>query len=185
MKSNTIEKRNLKFEQLSKAEKRVAICKDALKQLKTNRFKAKQGDYLYIRYGESVEDNNSFQKIFKKDKEIACVGCAMGSLFLSTTVLGNRSTVKDMENEGPSIGNLIDDEIKFSNKFNTIFTKNQLKLIEIFFENWGLDAQDLGYSEKDCRSFYHSYQSSHFRLIAILQNIVKNKGTFVPPRAKV
>jgi hypothetical protein len=79
----------------------------------------------------------------------------------------------------------IEDEVPADKlKLDSIFTKKQLLLIEAAFEQ-GSGGLDNYYDKSDTLhhkavSFGYQYRFSEERFVAIMQNIIENKGTFRP-----
>lgn len=172
-----IAKWNEEFKSLSKPEQRVLIAKDVIKQLKLRKYIARESIYVeYIPAGGNLDVRSNFDKVDD------CHCCALGSCLLSLTKYNNKFTFNDLDNLGKPVW-------KELAKF---FTVNQLTLIEYAFEGWYKTKEDgvgkchfnptVEDSELDkCHSFYSIYENDEKqRLIAIMKNIIKNKGTFKP-----
>jgi hypothetical protein len=194
-------KKNLtveEFDALPKNEKAVLVAKDVLKQIKLKKYIPNAGFYIKKNWGiDDLKDlglkkkddvRNNFDKIPQ------CQVCALGSMLLSCTKLGNRLTFNDVDIiNGVRIQRLNKPKIK--KLFNSIFDGYQLLLIENAFEGSSFTsdryAKDiLGHKLSDsdynkCNKFYFMYgmyctdESTHNRMVAICKNIIKNKGTFV------
>lgn len=171
------------FSELSPSQQRIKVAKDVLLQLKKKKYVATVGKYIdsydFSKMGLKYDDD--IKKNFKKIKECKC--CALGSCLLSITKFKNTLTIKDVsskENFQNSSGKLL-----------KMFTPKQLLLIENSFEGKpsgdytsrigkNVFGEDTTLEEDEkCRSFYWQYSDTNSRLIAIMQNIIKNKGTFV------
>jgi hypothetical protein len=196
-------KKNLtveEFDALPKNEKAVLVAKDVLKQIKLKKYIPNAGTYIKKNWdfddlkdlGLKKKDDvrNNFDKIPQ------CQVCALGSMLLSCTKLGNRLTFNDVDIiNGARIDNLNKPKIK--KLFKSIFDGYQLLLIENAFEGGSFTADRyanniLGHKLSDsdynkCNEFYFKYagyggfsdESTHNRMVAICENIIKNKGTFV------
>ncbi len=196
-------KKNLtveEFDALPKNEKAVLVAKDVLKQIKLKKYIPNAGNY--IKYNSSIDDledlglkkkddvRNNFDKI------PPCEVCALGSMLLSCTKLGNRLTFNDVDIiNGTKIDIL--DKPKIKKLFNSIFDGYQLLLIENAFEKPSVSSDryaknilGLKLSDEDfdkCDDFFYKYgselkskiENNHNRMVAICKNIIKNKGTFV------
>lgn len=57
-----------------------------------------------------------------------------------------------------------------------VFDHGELRSIECFYENWIPRPND----ERTLERFVHKYTTPEARMKAIMQNIIKNKGTFKP-----
>lgn len=186
-----INKTNEKFKNATKAQKRVMIAKDVLEQIKTNRYLAKSGKWVETNFSKKSKVSEicdspeiSIQDIFKDKTIESCNVCALGGLFMSCINLNNNTTLEDFNQETSNLGDIIDVDDKISNKLNRIFTRNQLILIEQYFEEGG----GYFYRDDDCDlldSFVDTYPDEQDRLKAIMENIIENKGTFKPKKLKI
>jgi hypothetical protein len=103
---------------------------------------------------------------------------------MSCTNFNNNTLLEDLDFASSELGELIGEEEKLSNKLNSIFSFNQLKLIEVYFE--GNDGYFYENREYDTvKAFYIKYPSDKKRLQLIMENIVENDGTFVPAKLKI
>jgi hypothetical protein len=182
------------FDALPKNEKAVLVAKDVLAQIKAKNYIPNTGSYvkpaeyvnkikdLGVKKGDDVRTNF--------DKLPVCKVCALGSMLLSCTRLGNRLTFGNLNfgdgSTGTSIREL--DNPKVKKLFKSIFDGYQLLLIENSFESpswsqdrYGSDVLGLSLTDEDysnCREFYLRYSNDDTRMVAICKNIIKNKGTF-------
>lgn len=191
------------FNALPNNEKAVLVAKDVLAQVKENKYIAKTGSYISRIFEDDYE--GSIKDNFDQIQQ--CSVCALGSMLLSSTHLGNLLTTKDLPNY-PDAYDLRRSE-KITELFNSIFTYKQLLLIETAFEGysyfWGLKKtqikkfyqENFTYNETfdryaegkekltfeetlACEMFNRKYDEDEKRLNAICRNIIKNKGVFVP-----
>jgi hypothetical protein len=176
---------NAEFKKATKAQKRVMIAQDVLAQLKAKRYVAESGCWVRIHYNPTtVAKTDSVQELFVEKKIESCNVCALGGLFMSCTNFNNNTLLEDLDDASEELGNLIDEEEKLSNKLNKIFSTDQLKLIESYFEANGGFFRD--YDEDDrIEVFYNKNSSDKKRLQLIMENIVENNGTFVPEKLKI
>jgi hypothetical protein len=176
---------NAEFKKATKAQKRVMIAQDVLAQLKAKRYVAESGCWVRIHYNPTtVAETDSVQELFVEKKIESCDVCALGGLFMSCTNFNNNTLLVDLDDVSEDLGALVDVEEKLSNKLNSIFTTNQLKLIETYFE--ANDGFFLDYDEEDrAEAFYNKHPSDKKRLQLIMENIVENNGTFVPAKLKI
>lgn len=189
---------------MTKAEKRVAIAKDVLNQIKAKKYKAVPGTWFHDSKGQDLDDfmfcasdcnrNTVDAKKDVVDKLVGtCSVCALGSLFVSAIDKFNHTKL--------SVDNYSMDVDFFTNleKDNPLlkwFTTRQLLLIESTFENqcgaWYpidvLSPKELVHWDNAVvpaiRKYNNKYPNSTDRLKAIMNNIVRNKGTFVLPEVK-
>jgi len=169
VKKSQIEKWNFYFKSLTKAEKKIAIAKDILTQLKIKKYKANSGSYIKLNYYEfDLEDD--IQSNFDK---IKCDVCALGSAVMSCIKYTNNVKFNDVYS---SQGEVFTELIK-------IFTKKELVLMEYCFEGfvtdfagvsdkWGILLSEKGIEKT--RSFYEKYTDPDKRLKAIMNIVIKN-----------
>lgn len=180
------------FEELSDSEKRVRIANDVLIQLDKGKIKARQGSYFDLKIPtEEFRDERDLQDLLKSRKKTIkpCTACAMGALF----------TCHVMETDNFKLGQTRDDCFSPRQPVNTIsvaryqmderltefFELGQLRLIECAFEMsttfytddfWG----EPGDEAARAKEFGERYRWPKQRLRAIMKNIIKNNGKFIP-----
>jgi len=195
---------NEAFKTLSLPEKRVQVAKDILEQIKVGFLDPSRGRWLTFdglkQRGKHINPlyhkiytTKSVQAVVNKNCFDRCLACALGSLMLSCTLHNNETQFGDtsLTNIGGSILHN-----KLSNGLNTIFSNRQLQLIELAFElGFGYFKAD-NYTDMNDKTRYWSaaqkkennvailfgskYSTDKKRLVAIMRNIVTNKGLFVP-----
>lgn len=183
------------FAKFSLAEKRVVIAQDVLAQLKAKFYIAKKGNYIfYIDRLEGVKYSADIKKNYAKIK--SCTVCALGACLMSITKFENKLTFSDADLFFPGETNCQAKRIankKAKSLFASLFSAEQLLLIENAFEGVSggtrvgkeLFYKNLSSEQKDaCTQFYNQYQVISNRLKAIMENIIKNKGTFILPNNK-
>lgn len=191
------------FSKLSPSQKRVAIARDVLEQIRLGRYVANAGSYIdelvmkdgkerYEMYGKDIKHN------FSKIK--SCEVCAMGACLMSITKFENKLNFED-------VGNKISDLDKEKTKelFSSLFEPSQLLMIERAFEGdylgttvggniFDLDEYDFKKQIAKCEDFFQRFNkeegigydelkeqkrlNQENRMIAIMKNIIRNKGTF-------
>lgn len=164
-----IEKSNKKFNSATKAEKRVMIAQDTIERVKANNLIIKRGNFLESSGLFFANEDASF-KDFTNSNE--CTVCAKGALFCS--FVGRVNAVTNLE--AIRNNNWIND--KPHQKLLEIFSKQQLDLIETAFEGCSYLKQSTEKQHERAKSYYYKYNDTNKRLIAICENIIKNKGTF-------
>jgi hypothetical protein len=144
----------------TRAKQRVAIAKDALAWIEAGALEPTTG--LFI--SPSRADCYSSKGQLRDTVLGKCHVCALGSLLLAKAVRFDNVLCNQMNylNTRMGVGPIADH-----------FDRNQLLLIESAFE---------GYSDEDndVQIFYSKYPDPKDRLVAILKNLIKNKGTFKP-----
>ena len=174
-----IKKWNDYFKSLTKPQQRVAIAEDVIQQVKKKKYTIETGNYVKFN-----EDNFDFDLDIQSNfDKVNCSVCALGACLLSTTKFKNKLTFDDVS--------LIDSYSSTWNLFLNLFTSHQLLLIENAFEGVlfyscrvGEDKFTARLTEKEeekCNLFYDKYFTDDTkRLIAIMENIIANNGTFKP-----
>lgn len=177
MKKAKLSAKNTKFWALGKARKRVAIAKDVLKWIEDKKFRPRSGDYLEGTFSSNKNDslditlNNTF-----------CTACALGACFIGMVDLGDKIKVGDVFEGNLSTYNTVN-VTSMINHLKVIFTGLQMDLIEAAFE------KSAGMSRKTDKdhplmhasiAFGKRFSSDTDTMVAIMKNIVKNKGSFMP-----
>jgi hypothetical protein len=192
-----IARRNKAFAAAATAEKRVLIAKDVLAQIKAKRFAAAHGVWVdaankplsaapgYIHIAAPIDDKfsetDSVRELFIAGDIQRCRCCALGALFMSCTLYNNKTTVEDFVEEiSWDFGEIVDNG-QFKNQLTSFFSRAQLKLIESVFESEN-GVFDVGTDDRKrdlVDAWSHKFRQPEDRLVAIMQNIIRNKGTFV------
>jgi hypothetical protein len=173
---------------LTKAEMRIEIAKDVIAQIKAKKYNPMQGRWVEQADGPDYDDwlfeNATTCKVDVRDYTNninKCNVCALGSLFVSAVnkynnVYGTYDSVSTYE---------VFSSIGTGEKKSPLlryFSSSQLQLIEFTFEG-GIGAfyfHDNTPTVKRAYDFHEQYSNAKDRLIAIMKNIIKNKGTFKP-----
>jgi len=167
----------------------VAVAKDVLAQIKVKKFRVKTGIYLGVNLsqeeGAAINDLQDLMKIKKP-----CHVCARGALILSKANLYNNCPV-----EMSVWGNMpyIEDtaEALSSPDEGDAFPAKLTAMAETAFEGFtngknhevGCHPSVEYLTAKEhaaCLAFYKRYRKAEDRLVAIMRNIVKNEGRFIP-----
>lgn len=192
-------KNNADFEKLSQAEKRVAIAQDVLVQLQMEKIVPTQGLYL-----EGPDDSEVAIKPSTPIKNVTawqepgCSVCAKGALFVSAVKMMNGRKVKELKD----LNWLTDENGQDINKYDAfsvgndtivdylgdVFLSDQLNMIEAAFEENNIDDYLADELKRKVRkktghhSIYFRQEESDEaeRMRLIMENVVKNKGTFKP-----
>lgn len=180
----TMKARNIAFWKKSPAQQRIAIAKDVIKQVEAKFYKAKEGTYLDFSITDrDVVAPDKFDKAIDllKNKGGSCNVCGIGSCFVSLVNLGDAVSSKNvgLDTYG-DIGMFGMNDKKMRPMLSKVFDKRQLSMIECAFEQ---SVNYFGASNDDrcnARRFGWRYVSSKNRLLAIMHNIIKNKGDFNP-----
>ncbi len=192
-----IARRNKAFKAASAAEKRVLIAKDVLAQIEAKRFKPIVGRWIEARdknnrllplitYDDSrFGEDDSVRELFLNETIGSCNCCALGAVFMSCTLYNNQTTVEDFDHETGWFDEIIADGGSFTNGLTRFFSRTQLMLIEIAFEGGvgGFKLDEVAVPPKvalAALNWERKHPNDKKRLIAIMQNIIKNAGKFVP-----
>jgi hypothetical protein len=190
------------FNELSKDKKAVLVAKDVLAQIEDNRYIPNTG--AYVNFKEEIPFIGDIKSNFNKLPQ--CNVCALGSMLLSCTNLGNVLTTDIIMNDRIGHYELQDDGVK--ELFSSIFSDKQLLMIETSFEGYSdwesytisyikdwfkndfyyseasdryADDERLSFEETlDCQALFLKYDSDQKRLEAICNNIIRNNGIFIP-----
>lgn len=179
---------------LTKQQRRIAVLRDALKQIELKNTLAVTGrviDPFDLLTNEEFnnEENEDKQaqdliKVKFKGKGAKCRCCARGALLLST--INKENTFKICELKEADNG-AFDEESPVDSRLLQLFSKRQILMMENAFETEVL-FNDRGINEallstKDTNKslkFGKKHKNSSDRLKAILKNCIKNKGIFIP-----
>lgn len=177
---------NALFSKMSPPERRVAIAKDVLLQLKSKRYKATSGIYIDFKNPLIEYDNVadlSDAPLCALSEGVKCDVCARGAMFMSACGLFDKLTASDMNMDADYSSTLDGFDSEFQKYESRFFSRAQLALIEAAFE--GNDVQDKlsAKEEEAARKWYKAHKGgAAVRLKAIMNNIIRNKGTFVLPK---
>jgi hypothetical protein len=180
---------NARFEKATPAQKRVIIAQDAIDQVRMGRFAPTSGIYVEpancnVGYDVAYKNLHKMTLHPEKTKGLQCVGCALGGLFIAQAInkpAKNSSVLREQSNcvgdyEFPEDidGNPVSPNLMPLIDF---FSVEQLRLIEAVFE--GFSDRDVGGRTMEA---WHSgpYREEKTRFVAIMRNIVTNRGTFKP-----
>jgi hypothetical protein len=148
--------------------------------------------YAWNRLYDSEGSDADVRKLYLENKIQQCSCCALGGMFMSCTLYNNNTTVESLGYVGDDIGSALyksSEPGSISNGLDKFFSVAQLRLIEQTFEgnngvvNSGADDDDGEEFDKfspKAEAFYEKYKKPKDRLIAIMQNIIANNGTFKP-----
>src|ERR1700690_2285001 len=176
----SIERSNSKFLKMTPAKQRVQIAKDVIAALKAKRLEAEHQTYLqvggYITENRILEnESDSFKDTLKTIP--TCTVCAKGAIFTCTVARKNKVT-----NEQAMSQNWDCDPL--SKSLKGTFSAHQLRLIETEFEDDDIDGNNDMRHIPPVMELHELFDNAEDRMIAIMKNIIANKGTFKPKRPK-
>lgn len=198
--SAAFKKRNAAFKAATKAGKRVMIAKDVLAQLKAEKIIAQRGSWAIIKADKPINYEDEVCNIIDA-KGTTCTCCALGSMMISEIRMNDRLIVdavdadRDEDSETLSLWHSVgdvdsyaDDEMYNEDRLRSYFSEEQIALIENAFEqgsgeyscSYTTDHLDIDDELIVAEEFGDRYENPEDRLVAIMKNIIKNKGTFVP-----
>lgn len=157
---------------MTRAQKRVAVAKDVLLQLSESRVKASSGVWFSVYDGLTVG-----KQLQEELTKVDCIVCALGGLFVGCVNLFNDFTVS---RHLKKFGSLDRDDLLV--KVGKLFSKKQIDLIEVAFERhaYGWNHNLSKKETERALSFNYNNVNADDRMRAIMNNIIKNNGQFVP-----
>ncbi len=174
---------------------RILICYDALLQLRQKKVRARKGKYVVVKKKNAGDSwtptinlkNKLNQQIDSVLDKQQCEACALGTLFISRARIFNQIKVGDIPNfqYGEITFDASQSSLTLFKDLQSYFSSEQLSLIESCFEGEpiGIAGQTSCYNN-DIRGiserYLNKYKTAESRLIAILKNIIKNNGLFIP-----
>jgi len=167
----TIREQNIAFNKLSTSDKRKAIARDVILQIKTNKFLANRRSYIRFVGEGSPKKYNSMQEFLLSEDDSQCSVCAMGAVLMSKARLGNVCGINDTDDDD------IIDNLKY------IFSARQLRLMEAAFEGGSHHTSTLSAQSPANRraiEFFTKYTHAEERMLAIMNNVIDNNGIFKP-----
>jgi hypothetical protein len=153
------------FKRMGKSRKATLIAEDVIAQVQNAKYKLKRGSWIEI----------SPQRPFE---QVSCVVCGVGACVVSISKITDKVR---MENGRHGFLNFFIPIHRASTVFDDV------ELIETAFECGKGFFNDPHDCQKKFRPFFHKavkfgkrYRSNRKRLIAIMRNIIRNKGRFCP-----
>lgn len=149
-------------------------------------------NYAMNRLSDSAGSEADVRQLYLENTIQQCSCCALGGMFMSCTLYNNNTTVGNLSYAADDIGDVIlneDNTEPLPNGLNKFFSVAQLKLIEQTFEGdngavvsgmYDGTGETVDEFSPRAEAFYNKYRKPKDRLVAIMQNIVKNNGTFKP-----
>lgn len=162
------------FSKLTKAQKRVAIAKDAIKQIREKRMRVAHGEYIIFCGMEPIRQGNV--DVVALSKKRPCKVCQIGQAIVSGIRLFNTCTTRS---------DISPDSAR--EMVTTWFNAKNASLMEVAFEGYtyagpcGIGPRLIDDFERaKAISFHRKHKSHSTRSIAIWKNIILNNGTFKP-----
>ena len=152
------------YKKMTRAERRVAICKDVIKQLDAGRYIARSV-YLKVTKGGSELTETKDNPISDK----TCYLCGKGAMFVSKVSKFN------------GVEPFVPDSTKHSDVLKGVsdaFSRDQMDNIERLFEGYFSSITLLGDDYGDWLNWKDISKDERLRIIC--QNIIDNEGTLKP-----
>lgn len=178
-----IKKSNSNFKRKTLAEKRVLIAKDALELLESGKISIERGQFVSFDSSLSVEisQENELQKLLPKIRN--CKVCALGGLMISKANLYNDCKLSVEEKDLKYLNPHRIKNIPYFTKYQSQLIETAFEMGEGYFGEGGDGKYYLILKKKDKNkaiNFGYKYSDDDDRFVAIMKNIIKNKGTFKP-----
>lgn len=169
----------IRFDSMTPAQRRVAIAKDVLVQVKAGKYNPKFGSYVESDAVASADPGTPLHKVVLA-KDFECQVCALGSMCLSAAAKFDSMELTHYEKDyGISGNHKKNDKQSLRFALERYFTQDQLELIESAFEATTMSE---GYADNGHIIASRMLRgSTKTRLVKIMENIIANKGTFVVP----
>lgn len=174
------------FADTDPATRRVLIARDAIRQINTGRISPAGydgGNSCYLTFGSTANAkiaSSAVCDIRSEANGLKCTACIRGSILLGCISKFNNLTNVDLGDVGTNGFNLNAEALKrYEERF---FDPKQLALMEAAYERRSVGrANTLSDTERSrAYAFSNRIPDRTERLLAILTNVVLNKGTFVP-----
>src|ERR1700690_660190 len=177
----SVERTNKAFAKMNRAEQRVQIAKDVIAALKVKQLTPKHQSYFDVSENTFLRmEANGSDSLKDTLKTIpTCHVCAKGAIFTCTVARKNKVTNRQLLNQDWRRSDSL------SKSLQGTFSARQLRLIETEFED-----DDIDYGIGDTRpispvmELHELFDNAEDRMIAIMKNIIANKGTFKPKAPK-
>jgi hypothetical protein len=176
------------FDSLSPEQRRVLIAQDVIAAINARRIVPARGIYLTSDKAIAVKGENMREALGEHPQ---CTACAVGAVFVAAVERFNNAIANEyMHRTSLNRFALVD-------LLGIYFSNEQLALIEIAFEcmmvplsvirraNVFEDVQLQTETQRaidfgNQRRAQDHEQNTAFRMIAIMENIIQNNGTFIP-----
>jgi hypothetical protein len=182
----------------AKAKARIAIARDVLKQIRSGMFEPTSGVFFRAEAKDrrknvlterDVRDRKDLRDVLPKRLK-RCEVCAKGALLMSCiTKFDNVPVEIDMVGSVDKANAMLDGAANYADfGLSNYFNQQQLDLMESAFEGFragwfNTHFQEPSYMLKAYLAidrYYRGYEDPESRLVAIMKNLIRNKGTFKP-----
>lgn len=186
--------KNAAFWALDKRNRRIAIAKDVIKQIDAGKISASSGTYFKMM--QAPKSDGKLDLALKEQSHCSC--CGLGACFYSLIMLGDKVKVSEVIEKFPYLESFNYGHSVYSDKMRDYlrdhFSSEQITLIESAFEKHRIEdplvkkskeltkiiRKAVSFGEKADKNFDISgfNNVNENRLISIMKNIIKNRGTF-------
>ena len=153
---------------MTKAQERVAIAKDAIRQINAGRYYVETGGWCSIDRTDTINQ----ELLTRRDRPV-CNVCALGAAMASSLRLFNIGQIGSGEASTWDV----------DQQLSRFFSPNQMTLIEAAFECRGTGLGAFGGNVSDAQIVATArlgILEDKSRALNIFRNIIKNGGTFIP-----
>lgn len=186
-------KKEVSFKSMSATQKRVAIAEDVIAALQAKRYKATSGTYVESKttakgfIEKSCGSNDVELKDVLAKNMKSCEVCAKGAMFVASVERFNNLKVS-VSDPTDNVFEKLNGDYEVCDHLSNYFDEEQLAMIEAAFEG-GEFADEVYIDDEDDKSRNNKrwtiygysilYPNATDRMIAIMENIIRNKGKFV------
>lgn len=156
--------------------KRVEIAKDVLLHLQSGLIRRGCGTYLHIDNIREYDGERELRDVLSTEGA-RCEVCAKGALFIADVMRRDNFKVEQYPSNNSGKEPLILD------KLSDYFDVEQLHLIESAYEVGKMSTNDSAKAD-DAIRFGLEFESKIDRLVAIMNNMIKNNGDFIPTQVE-
>lgn len=156
------------FNALPQPKRAVLLAKDVILQVRLKHCIPTFGTYLEPDRGVEYDKHDKLPATKARLKALNCEVCALGAAFLSHVRLANKATMFGVRMAGPG---------EMRERMNKTIGIEQSLLIETAFEGY---ISKLGKGNWQAGRFGREHDDPDRRLVAIMLNVIQNKGEFIP-----
>jgi hypothetical protein len=161
----------------TKSQEQVRIAKDVIAQITARKLKISTGSYFSA--GSAWYNDMNRRVSLGEDPQLKdvlpkkCEVCAIGAVFVAAVDRHNKLKLNAVTTDIKDI-----EMLSFLKKW---FTERQMRLMEAAFEGrvqgsgWNLLSNE---EEERAEAYRYKYPSARSRLVAIMKNVIRNKGAF-------
>lgn len=159
------------FDKLTEAEQRVVIAEDLIARLDAKTFIATKGTYWRANVRTPRNRETQLRDVYKGK---VCRGCQIGGMFACALDRHNALKLSDL---GTYSSPACLSDARMREYLTQWFSEKDISAMERAFEAWEPDS---GTDQTDFRPFGQAFPLSKDRMRLIAENVIKNKGQFMP-----